>query len=160
MLYLVKPYQPLMWINLPARLLDGALVDGADFANLDWQPAEAPDDDLVVALALRHGFGCSTGIVLDGGVMYLRLRPDELIRTHRTASNAQAQLAMSQGQLMEYLLPGWTPSTQELNARVDQSAGKVLDEAIAELDDAVHVPVKPELEQLWARLGGRIPALG
>jgi hypothetical protein len=160
MLYLVRPDQPLTWIDLPASLLEVATEQGADFATLDWQPAEASYDDVVVALALRHGVGCSSGIVLDGGVMSLRLRPAELVRTHQAASTAQAELSKSPGQLMEHLLPGWTDSTNELNARVDQSANKVLNEAIAELNAAIQVPVKSELEQHWTRLGGRIPVLG
>jgi hypothetical protein len=123
-LYLVRPYQALAWSDLPSSLLEVAVEKGADLSNLDWKPAETPNDDVITGLALRHGTACSTGIALDGGAVSLRIRPSELVRSHRDANIAHAALDASQGTLMEHLMPGWRQSTATLNDRVDQSMQK------------------------------------
>jgi hypothetical protein len=134
-----------------------AVDSGGDLSKLDWKPSETPLDEVITGLALRHGVKIKTGIVLDGGMVYLRQRPSELQRTHRDANNAQDELDASQGDFLERRLPGNRQYMNELKARIDQGHQKVMDEALAELTEALDAPIKLELLEQWTSFGGQVP---
>lgn len=107
MLYLVRPCEPLVWNSLPGTLVKDAVEHGSDLSKLDWEPTtDTATDDIVIGLALRHGVKASTGIILDGEVMSVRVRPTELAKSHRNVKLAQAGIPDAHHNLMEAIIPG------------------------------------------------------
>lgn len=162
MLYLVKPTGEMVWNDLPAEMvLEAAAEHGADLSQLGWQPAERRADETTVALALRYGTKCPTGIVLDGAYVVKQHRPALLTQTHEQAARSN-QAAFETGKaLMERAIPGWTDNSRALDDRVNESHRRQVEAAQADVDQALaRQDVNPDLVEHWLRLGGRIPARG
>jgi hypothetical protein len=137
-----------------------ALVEhGADLDQLDWEPNEDRMFSFdLLRIALRHGVPSKHGIVLDAQYALDLGRSDQLRIGQQQVDELQAQTRATSGPLMESLIPGWTESGIELDARSRESAERIAAEADADLADVLAAPVKPELADHWRRLGGQIPA--
>jgi hypothetical protein len=160
MLYRLTPHNHVTWCDLPARtVLESAAKHGVDLARLPWEPTEDRQfsQDLL-RLALRHGVACSTGIVLDAVHTVDLGRADQLRILRMQADEAQAKVDESSGALMEQLMPGWTAHGEELDERIRESSERTAREAEEDLAAELAAPVKPELIELWTRLGGQLPS--
>ncbi|MGW5668069.1 hypothetical protein [Micromonospora sp. NPDC003776] len=157
MLYLIRSDRSMAWIDLPAKVSETAVVHGADLSQLDWQPSENPADDLIVALALRYGVKCSVGLVLDAALVVLRRHPLEIKEAHERAAASHAALE-EQNALMDHVFPGWSDNKRELDARVDESARRAIEDAEQKLERALSAKGHAtELVTHWTRLGGVTP---
>lgn len=143
---------------MPSRgTIELARENGVDLANLPWQPAEARSfsHDLL-RLALRYGGPCSTGIVLSAIDVVDLGRSDELRLLNHQSSGAHTELR-GQDMFMERLIPGWTEHGEELERKITQSMERAAREADDDLAEQMAAAPKPELENLWSRLGGELP---
>ena len=161
MLYRLRPLTDVTWCDVPGSTIDLAeRHPGAELDRLPWLPAEArPFSVDLLKIALRHGATTASGIALDAVHTADLGRPDELRRTHRAAEDAHAKLrASSAGQLMEQLMPGWTASGEDLDARIRTGTNNAIQEAKEDLAEVLAAPERPDLVEHWTRLGGHLPA--
>lgn len=139
MLYRLAPPTQVTWCSLPGRTtIEAAAEHGVDLARLPWEPTEARvfSSDLL-RVALRHGVGSSTGIVLDAMHTVDLGRSDELHLGQVQIDEAQARLREVNGALMEHLMPGWAAHGEELDSRVREGTE---DEAREADEDLAEVP--------------------
>lgn len=159
MLYRLRPMATLEWSDLPGNAaLEAAVKHGADLDRLDWQPTESRvfSSDLL-RIALRHGIATRSGIALDVGHVVDLGRADEIRISQQAVDESESRLRVSHGELMEHLMPGSNAIGKELADRVRETSDRVAREAEEDIAEVLAVPVKKELVQHWADLGGRLP---
>lgn len=164
MLYLVLPNRGLQWTdNIGQEVLDFADAEGKDLAAVDWwKDADHPAEEDVVRVALRYGITCSTGIVVDGGHVYLVRRPTELKALFLKGDSVRAKAAPQRDAVNDFIeknwSPGWTQASRELDARVEASHARTVAEASedAKAEVTARAP-RDELIAHWTRLGGILP---
>jgi hypothetical protein len=158
MLYLITPNRSMAWIDLPAQVTETAVEHGADLSQLDWQRSEKTADDLIVGLALRYGVKCKAGVVLDAEYVVLRRHPLEIIEAHHKATQSQAALR-EQNMLMDRVFPGRADRRREIDAGVDESVRRVLEDAEQELEQKLSAKGHDDdLVSHWLGLGGLAPS--
>lgn len=159
-LYRLTPPAQLEWTDFPAgtTTFETAVEHGADFDRLEWQRTEQRvfSSDML-RIALRHGVTSSVGIVLSAMKTVDLGRADELRLGQQQIDELEVQLRQQNGALMESLMPGWTTSGEELDARVRASTEGVAREAEPDLAKVLAGPVNPALAEHWVRLGGQLP---
>jgi hypothetical protein len=159
MLYRLRPLATLEWSDVPGTpALEAAVRHSADLDRLDWQPAESRvfSKDLL-GIALRHGVATSSGIVLDALHAVDLGRADEIRLSQQAVDESQGRLRASHGALMEHLMPGSNAIGKELADRVRETSDQAAREAEEDLIEVLAAPVKTELAQHWADLGGSLP---
>lgn len=159
MLYRLRPPATLDWCDLPGSMAIKAAADhDRDLDVLDWLPTEQImfSTDLL-RIALRYGVATQTGIALDAVDAADLGHAEEIRATGMAAAESQKELRADQGELMERLMPGWTRTSEELDARVWESGERAAREAEEHLAETLAAPVKPDLTAHWARLGGTVP---
>lgn len=158
MLYLIEPDGGMKWSNLPAQqVLTAARESDADLSLLDWEASERTLDEDTLRVALRHGVPCTAGLVIEAGLVGEQGQAEHIRETHRDAQRAHAAL-QTQDALMENLLPGWTESGRELNARVDEGSESAAREAEGRAARRLNTSPDPALIDHWTSLGGELPA--
>jgi hypothetical protein len=155
-LYLVKPHGAVEWTDMPSSAMRLAAEHGGDLARLDWQPSERRDHGLLLALALRYGAKCSTGLVLEAGHVADQDHAAQIATAHRDTSAAHAALAPHDA-VMEQLLPG-TERGRELGESIDRSVQQAYEEARDKAARALSDrDPDPDLQEHWTSLGGWLP---
>lgn len=158
MLYLVRPYGPMSWLDLPGKLVDLVIEQGKDLDQLDaWKPADRQADQTTVALALRHGTATATGIALEAHYVSVQHRPAELAELMQKSAALREKLK-PQDAVTERLIPGWTEHGREVDQRVEEAMQGSISEAQEELDRALDgAEPKQELRDHWQAIGGHLP---
>jgi len=160
MLYRLRPLADVTWCDVPGSTIKlPERYPGAELDRLPWLVAEAqPFTNDLLKIALRHGAVTASGIALDVVHTADLRRAAELRRTQQDVDDVQAKLrASSVSQLMERLMPGWTASGEELDARVQVGTDNAIREAEEDLSEVLNAPERPELVEHWTRLSGRLP---
>jgi hypothetical protein len=160
-LYLISPPGTVRWCTMPAQsTIELATEHDADLSLLEWQLAEEQSftNDLL-QLTLRHGHPCSTGIVIDAGLVYALGHGDRIRVSQIGVQQAQQQLH-DNNQLMERLIPGWIEHGQQINARIAEGSQAAAQEADAEVAELLSSAPNPTLVDHWQDLGGRLPNIG
>lgn len=159
MLYRLRPMTTLEWSDISARdAIEAAVEHDADLDRIAWQPTESRvfSNDLL-RIALRHGFATSSGIVLDALHAVDLGRADEIRLGQQAVDGHWNRLRASQGELMERLMPGAGAIDEELSERIRGTSDQAAREANEDLAEVLAAPVKTELAQHWASLGGSLP---
>lgn len=84
--------------------------------------------------------------------------PDEIKAAHEGVRESRENLAGSRWPaLLERLIPGSAEYGRELDAKVDLATADALEEAEAELQEAMAAQPEPSLIKHWSALGGQVP---
>ncbi|MGW0810772.1 hypothetical protein [Nonomuraea sp. NPDC002799] len=159
MLYRLRPIATLEWLDLPGPYaLEAAAKHGADLDQLTWRPTESRtfSNDLLL-IALRHGVATKSGILLDARHTVDLGHADEVRLGQQALDESQSQLHASHGKLMEKLMPGSTAINEDLADRIRVTSERAARDADEELAEVLAAPIRPELAQHWADLGGVPP---
>jgi hypothetical protein len=139
-------------------MYDSLVEHGVEFDTFEWKPTEGCVFSLdFLRLALRHGVATNAGIVVNGMHMVDLGHADRLRVGQDQIDETQAKLRQQNDPLMEKLMPGWTTSGVELDARVRESTESAARQSEADLAKVLAAPVVPELAEHWVRLGGELP---
>lgn len=160
MLYRLTPPAGLEWTDFPGHgdLFDTVLKHGADLDRLEWQrPEERAFSADLLRIALRHGHRTSRGLVVSATHLVHLGRANKLRLLAHEAGIRSADLRKQNGALMETLMPGWSKSGIELDARVLTSTERSATESEADLADVLAAPVDADLAAHWESLGGSLP---
>jgi hypothetical protein len=159
MLYLLRADGSMHWTELPAQLaFDAAREYGADLSMLDWAPSEWRAGDLEIAIALRHGVACRTGVVVAGALIASLERP-RVLREAREAAKGSAQALSVKNMAMDRLVPGWLASGRRVETVIDRAADEAIEREIEQIEALMATPVDQRLASHWRVLGGLVPEL-
>lgn len=157
MLYLIEPNGPLKWDDIPTHMaLEATKIHGVDLGRLPWQDSERLVTADTIRVALRFGIPCSRGIVIEPIHLIDLDRADALTKSLADVKQSQAALSANDD-WMETLLPGWKETGQKLEASIDASTLKSIQEAEAKATELLGSPVSKTLLSHWRTFGGQDP---
>lgn len=160
MFYLISPFEPLHWLNMPSVVTRLAMERGIDLAQIDgWEPTEEPHDlPTVLNIALRCGTASAVGILVEAYHVGTVERPDMLRRTFLAGNKAQQFPGKEHSdKLIESAWPGWIRNGEELQQRLDESHAASIAKAEHDAAKVMAREVDPSLVAHWKSLGGVLP---
>lgn len=148
----------LQWSDVGEDVVERIVQDhpdrALDLSRLSWEPFnEWPLDADTVRMALRHGTPTSEGIAV-GVQNIVPLHHFRQVRSFLPRDSTD----IPEADVLDQALSGWRERTRELDARVDASRSRTIEQARRDLDEAFEA-VQPDaaLVEHWQRLGGPLP---
>ncbi|MCW2810342.1 MAG: hypothetical protein JWP61_800 [Friedmanniella sp.] len=150
MLYLLIPPDTLMCCDTPR-------AREADPTSLRWTGSGRCATDDMIRVALRYGTPCSGGIMVDA-IMVEDLDWATTLGRSIEQRNCDRALARSASDgRIEAAVPGWARRSDRADARIESAVSLVMDELDARAAQELRAPADPDLLEVWARSGGRVP---
>jgi hypothetical protein len=156
-LFLVEPDLKLKWINLPVTTVQLVDLAGADVGALSWvgvTDKHVIED--VVRLALRHGYRCSRGIVVNAGHVLDLKRPEDLRSTSAAARRGPNGVTGTDW-LSRSSARVWTEQGRKLDERVKALTKESIECADRKRAALLAASVNSSLLEHWEHLGARVP---
>ena len=158
MYYLLQPSRPMQVTDIPSPMLLQRLRENPALAveRLEWEVSTRVMDDDVLRVALSHGARCTDGLLVYLDDLVALEGGDDIRRKGAAFSSHQGMVAANDD-VLEQLVPGWTPSRVDPESLLDESMEQSARDRDQWRDDLLATSPIPELADHWRSLGGTLP---